>query len=350
MRVLLIKMSSLGDIVHTLPAVDDALRHGVRFDWVVEENYRSLAARAPGVDQVLEVAFRRWRKAPIVYQRELRAFRRRLRQRRYDRVLDAQGLVKSAVVASWAHAEERLGFDAASARERAASLAYHRGIAVPRDWHAIDRTRRLFAGALGYAPPDGEPTFGLGPGQPPGVGSAEAVVLAHGTTWRTKQWPEAYWADLARRATQEGLVPMLPWVPGERGRAERIARAAPGSRVCPPMELDDVIGFLGGACGVVGVDSGLAHLGAALGRPTVMLFGPTDASLTGGRGRYVRNLTAALACSPCGSKQCHLAGEGRTRHQANPWAPPCLGAVTPGMAWDALADLMARHRTAAKVS
>ena len=136
---------------------------------------------------------------------------------------------------------------------------------------------------------------------------------------------------------------MLPWGHGERNRAERIARAAPGSHVCPPMDLDEVIQLLDRAKGVVGLDSGLTHLGAALSRPTVMLFGPTDPSLTGARGRYVRNLAASLACSPCGSKRCRLAVGPGTSRPASQWAPPCLDALAPGHAWDALVDLMARH-------
>ena len=343
MNVLLIKMSSLGDIVHTLPALDDALRHGVRFDWVVEENYRAVPALAGGVDRILEVAFRRWRRAPVTFQAELGAFRRRLRQRRYDLVVDAQGLLKSAVVAGWAYAGERVGFDAASARERAASLAYHRGIPVPRDWHAIDRTRRLFADALGYDLPDCDPAFGL-PVAGSGATLPDSLVLAHGTTWRTKHWPESFWSALARLAMKAGLVPMLPWAPGERGRAERIAGAVPGARVCPRMDLDEIMRLLAVCRGIVGVDSGLAHLGAAMGRPTVMLFGPTDPARTGCRGRLVRNLAASLACSPCGSKRCHLPNQAREQRQSSRWAPPCLEAVGPDNAWSALTDLIARQR------
>ena len=346
MNVLLIKMSSLGDIVHTLPALDDAVRHGVRFDWVVEENYRAVPALAAGVDRVLEAAFRRWRGAPIAFRGELRTFRRRLRERRYDKVLDAQGLMKSAVVGVWATAEERVGFDAASVRERAAALAYHRGIAVRRNRHAIERTRRLFAEALGYDLPGTEPVFPIG-GAPTGreTLAGEAVVLAHGTTWRTKHWPEAFWSVLARLVTDRGLVPVLPWVPGERGRAERIAATVPGARVCPRMDLDAVLQLLAVCRGIVGVDSGLAHLGAALGRPTVMLFGPTDPALTGCRGRLVRNLSASLACSPCGSRACRLRSEAREQRQVNAWTPPCLETVGPTDAWAALTDLMARqHR------
>ncbi|MDE0193815.1 MAG: lipopolysaccharide heptosyltransferase I [Gammaproteobacteria bacterium] len=345
MNILLVKMSSLGDIVHTLPALDDARRHGVRFDWVVEENYRAVPALAPGVDRVLEVGFRRWRRAPITFRSELGAFRRRLRARRYDKVLDAQGLLKSAVVGCWANAAERVGFNAASARERAATLAYHRGISVPRDWHAIDRTRRLLADALGYDLPDGEPAFGLGV-VPADEGTCpdNAVVLAHGTTWRTKHWPEPFWSALARFAAQGGFVPVLPWVLGERGRAERIAATVPGARVCPPMDLDAVMQLLAVCRGIVGVDSGLAHLGAAMGRPTVMLFGPSDPALTGCRGRFVRNLAASWACAPCVSKRCRLTSQAREQRQASRWAPPCLEAVGPDSAWVALTDLIARKR------
>ena len=342
-NVLLVKMSSLGDIVHTLPALDDAVRRGVRFDWVVEETYRAVPASARGVDRVLDVAFRRWRRAPIALRGELGAFRRTLRERRYDKVLDAQGLLKSAAVGCWANGEERVGYDAASARERAATLTYHRGIAVPRDWHAIDRTRRLFADALDYDLPDGEPAFGLDASADEGT-FRETVVLAHGTTWRTKHWPEPFWSSLARLATENGLVPVLPWVSGERGRAERIAATVPGARVCPPMDLDAVMRLLAVCRGIVGVDSGLAHLGAAMGRPTVMLFGPTDPALTGCRGRLVRNLAGSLACSPCASRRCRLTDQARAQRQASRWAPPCLGAVGPAEAWGALTDLIARQR------
>ncbi|MCE2459538.1 MAG: lipopolysaccharide heptosyltransferase I [Pseudomonadales bacterium] len=343
MNVLLVKMSSLGDIVHTLPALDDATRHGVCFDWVVEENYRAVPALAAGVDRVLDVAFRRWRAAPLAFQAELWAFRQRLRQRRYDQVLDAQGLLKSAVVGCWAHADERVGFDAASARERAATLAYHRGIAAPRNWHAIDRTRRLFADALGYERPEGEPAFDLlGRGWDVDTDPGREVVLAHGTTWSTKHWPETFWTVLARLVTAHGFVPVLPWTTGERGRAERIAEAAPGARICPRLDLHGIMRLLAGARGVVGVDSGLSHLGAALGRPTVMLFGPTDPSRTGCRGAYVRNLTASLACSPCSSRRCRLGGE-FSRYEAGRSGPPCLEAVEPTRAWVSLADLIDRH-------
>ncbi len=334
MNVLLVKMSSLGDVVHTLPAVEDAVRRGARFDWVVEENYQPVAALARGVDQVLPVAFRRWRRAPLAHRREVGRFHARLRRRRYDLVLDAQGLLKSAVVGRWARAGERVGFDSASVRERLATLCYERRVRAPKGEHAINRLRRLFAAALGYATPTDEPAFGLA-AKP---ADDDSVVLVHGTTWDSKLWPEAFWIDVARRIADAGLTPTLPWLGGERERAARIARAVPTAKLCPPTNMREALEIVSRSQGVVGVDSGLAHLGAAFGKPTVMVFGPTDPHLTGGRGPFVRNLSASLACSPCQSRRCRYPSAARRRDRAD--SPACLAAVRPSLAWLALRQMM----------
>ena len=336
MNVLLVKLSSLGDIVHTLPAVQDAARRGARFDWVVEESYRAVPALADGVDNVVPVALRRWRRAPLQYAREFGGFHRRLRQRRYDLVLDAQGLLKSAAVARWARARDRAGFDAAGARERLATLGYRRRLRVPRGEHAIARVRRLFAGALEYERPSTCPQFGL---RAPAATRRDDLVLAHGATWRTKLWPEAFWMELARLAAADGLRPLLPWLGNERERARRIAAAVPEAVVCPPLELAGALRVVAQARGVVGVDSGLAHFAAALGHPTVMVFGATDPALTGCQGPLARNLAGAEPCSPCLSRRCRylpLAGTNRS--------PACLAAVSPQRVWDALASLLHREQ------
>lgn len=343
MRVLLVKMSSLGDIVHTLPAVADAAARGARFDWVVEENYQPLAALAAGVDEVLPVGLRRWRRAPVASWREIKGFHSRLRRRRYDLVLDAQGLIKSAAVGRWARSRDRAGYDSASARERPASLGYRRRVRVPRRGHAIDRIRRLFAGALDYELPNTAPGFGL---DATANGRGNSVVLAHGSSWSSKLWPEAFWVDIARRAVAAGLTPALPWLDGERARAERIAAAVPGARVWPPAQLAEAISHILGARGLIGVDSGLGHLGAALGRPTVMVFGPTDVNRTGCQGPMAHNLHAPFPCSPCLSRRCHYRGQPASWQGATV-QPPCLAAVSPATAWDALTTLMAQEANAA---
>ena len=345
MKVLLVKMSSMGDIVHALPAVDDAARRGVRFDWIVEEDYRALAARARGVDEVLPVAFRRWRHAPADGIKELLAVRRGLRARHYDVVLDAQGLIKSAIVAGWAGVGERVGFDASSARERLAALGNQRRVHVPGSDHAISRLRRLFAAALGYEFPDTEPVFNLGPPSTDVYAPDNAILLAHGTTWKTKLWPEGYWTDVARRAAAAGYTPVLPWMDGERARAERVAAAVPEAWVCPSMDLADVLGLVENTRGVIGVDSGLVHFGAALGRPTVMLFGPTDHRLTGCHGPQARDLSAGLPCSPCRSRVCRRPDSARVSNGA----AACLAAVAPDEAWTTLAAMMGRDGRVATV-
>ena len=334
MKVLLVKMSSLGDLVHTLPALADAARLGARFDWVVEENYQPVAALGSGVDRVLPVAFRRWRHHPVRGQRELRRFVGRLRERRYDLALDAQGLVKSALVGCWTRAAARAGFDAASVRERPAALGYGQRIHVPRDAHAVARLRRLFAAAIGYDAPNTKPTFGL----ESAPAERDSVVLVHGTSWHSKLWPEAFWIDVGRRIAKAGLTPTLPWLDGERERAARIAAAVPTAKLCPPTDLRGALDVVAKSRAVVGVDSGLAHLGAAFGKPTVMMFGPTDPRLTGGHGPHVRNLAARLACAPCLSKRCRYDVAATRRGQMA--APACLAAVRPDRAWAALAELM----------
>ena len=342
MNALLVKTSSLGDIVHTLPAVDDAVRRGVRFDWVVEEGYQPLPALAAGVDAVLPVAFRRWRRTPLAGSAEALAFGRRLRRRRYDVVVDAQGLLKSAVVGCAARARERVGFDFASIRERPAALAYGRRVPVPRREHAIERTRELFARAFGYARPTSAPRFGLAP-RPV---RERDVLLAHGTTWATKAWPEPYWIAVARLLATADLKPLVPWVDGEKPRAMRIARAVPQAQVCERMDLASLVELVARVGGVIGVDSGIAHLGAAFGRPTVMLFGPTDARLTGCRGAFARNLSASLACSPCQSRRCLREGASRT-WEGESVAPACLASLHPGLASATLRQLMACERAQA---
>ena len=341
MKVLLVKMSSLGDIVHTLPAVADAASHGASLDWVVEENYQAVPALAAGVDRVLPVALRRWRYGPLHHRHEIRSFHRCLRRQRYDLVLDAQGLLKSAAVGRWARSRQRVGYDFASIRERPAALSYGRRLAVPRRGHAIDRSRRLFAAALGYETPTSVPAFGLDAAWCRG----SHVVLAHGSTWASKLWPEVFWSDIARRARADGLTPLLPWQDGERERAQRIAAAAPGAVLCPRMDLAAALDLIAEASAVVGVDSGFGHLSAALGRPTVMLFGPTDAALVGCKGPYARNLAASLTCRPCHSRRCRYRGRPPFR-QSKEAASECMAAVQPNQVWAALRQLMQRERVA----
>ena len=308
MDVLLVKLSSLGDVVHTLPALTDAARSrpDVAFDWVVEAAYRPIAALHPAVRKVVPVAIRRWRRAPLRELGALRASVAALRSVRYDLAIDAQGLAKSAIVCRLARASERCGYDRASAREPVAASFYERTCAVPRDRHAIERTRMLFAHALGYPPPSSCADFGLCRSE----GGSNAIALLHGTTWATKRWPEAFWRALAGRATRRGLDVIVPAGDAdERARAERIASGNSGVRVLPPLPLDALVGELSRVRAAVGVDSGLGQLAAALGVPTIALYGPTDPRLTGCVGPRAANVAASFPCAPCRKRSCSYRDE-----------------------------------------
>jgi len=313
MQVLIVKTSSLGDVVHTLAAVTDAARMipGIRFDWVVEEAFAEVPRWHPSVDRVIPIAIRRWRHAPwqAVRSGEWRQFRRLLRARQYDAVIDAQGLVKSALV-TWQARGPRYGLDRAGAREPLASLGYQHRLQVPKGGHAITRLRQLFAKALVYPELKGRADFGIDRSRLPlPLSDGPFLVFLQGTTWASKHWPEPYWVELARLAAAHGFQVWLPWgSTAELHRAERIAATNTNARVLERMTLTEVGGVLAGAAGVVGVDTGLAHLGAALEVPGVTLYGPTTPGLTGASGSRQRNLSAHFPCAPCLQRQCRYLG------------------------------------------
>ena len=316
MRVLLIKLSSLGDVVHLLPALTDARAAlpGVQFDWVVERGFVAIPAWHPAVDRVIPIALRQWRKAPFQWAHggrvwgELRAFHAALRTRSYDLVIDAQGLIKSTIVASLARGE-RAGFDQASAREPLASIGYRHRYAVVRNAHAIDRLRNLLAQALGYTQPPGSADYGLVCPPRPIAAGRPYIVLLHGTTWRNKRWPIAQWRELVQQALAAGFAVLVPCVGAdERGDAETITEGLPGSEILADQSLSDIGAWLAHADGVVGVDTGLAHLAAALGTPTITLHGPTDARRTGVRALRGTAMSATLSCAPCAQRVCALGG------------------------------------------
>lgn len=289
-RVLIVKMSSMGDVIHALPVVDDIVRArpGALVDWVVEEGFSALPRLHPAVRDVHPVALRRWRRsmlAPATW-REMRAARHKVRAARYDRVIDIQGLLKSAWVARWAHGPTS-GFDGASAREALAARCYDRRFAISLTLHAIERNRRLAADALGYAL-DGPPRFTL---SVPVLAHGELDDLARRGSYAvlltnasrvTKLWPADSWraveADLARR----GLHSLLIWGTDAEGVATRTrAEKMVAAHVAPRAQLDQLAALFAGARVVVGIDTGLTHLAAAVGAPTVGIFCDYDPKLVG---------------------------------------------------------------------
>ena len=339
MRVLLVKTSSLGDVIHTLPAISDALRvdPGLTFDWVVEEAYADLPTRHPGVARVIPVALRRWRSNPLaaLLGGEVIRFVRDLRAERYDLIIDAQGLIKSAVIA-WAARGRRIGFNRESVRERLAASSYHHGLRVSRRLHAIARVRRLFSLVFNYPLPRSVADFGLCSARPLEAGGRPCLMFLHGTAWQTKLWPEPYWVRLTRMATDHGFDVRFPWGSDEeRLRAKRIIAAAGAGVMSAHLELPELIPEMMSMAGVVGGDSGLVHLAAACGLPVVALYGPTDVALTGAVGERCSDLAADFECSPCLLKACTWRGEAEVD-------PPCFTDLTPERVWQTLERAISR--------
>ncbi|MCO5162763.1 MAG: lipopolysaccharide heptosyltransferase I [Mesorhizobium sp.] len=297
MRVLIVKTSSMGDVIHTFPALEDALaaRPDIEFGWCVEEGFAGIVALHPKIRSIHRVALRRWRKHlfSAATWREAAALRQELHGARYDLVLDAQGLLKSAVVAGLAGAPV-WGLDRASAREPIAARFYARSFAVPRGLHAIERTRRLFGQALGYAPDLSRLASGV---EPPPAGYAAApgartAFLLHGASRDDKKWSIVEWQATARALLARGLTPLVTWSSDtERQVAESIA-AVPGVVVIPRSPLPEIAGAIGRSDLAIGVDTGLTHLAAAFGLPTVAVFLSTEPGLTGPRGAYASSLSA----------------------------------------------------------
>ena len=272
----------MGDVIHALPVVSDivAAHADVRIDWVVEESFAELPRLHPAVAEVIPIAIRRWRRQlqRASTWREIGAVRARLRAARYDLAIDLQGLIKSAVVARWTGAPVA-GFSRECAREPLASFFYARRHTVPLDLHAIERLRALAAQALAYRP-SGGPRFGLA------VPAVELswrprgpyAVLLHATSRPEKAWPAERWRELGEALRDAGVVSVLPWgSEREHEAARRLAAGIEGAVVAPRLALTQCARLLADAAAVVGVDTGLTHLSAALDARTVALFAATPA-------------------------------------------------------------------------
>lgn len=291
MRILLLKTSSLGDVIHNLPVASD-IRHALpqaEIDWVVEESFAEIPRLHSAVSRVIPVAVRRWRKSPLspATWREIGTYRRSVRRPAstdfYDAVLDTQGLVKSALLAVQAHGE-KFGHAADSAREPFAARFYDRSFSIPKDLHAVDRNRQLAAAALGYALDNLPLDYGITapPLKAEWLPTSEYAVLLTATSRADKEWPEDDWHALGTALIATGLRCVLPGgSPAERVRAARLVQSLGRAIAAPAMNLTDLAGLMAGARIVVGVDTGLVHLAAALGRPTLALYCASDPVLTG---------------------------------------------------------------------
>lgn len=286
-QILLVKTSSLGDVLHNLPVVSDIVRHypGAQIDWVVEEGFAALPKLHPAVRNVIPVAVRRWRGKPLnaATWREIGAFRSALAAQHYDIAIDTQGLLKSALLMRGVRGL-RCGFDRGSAREPLVARFYQKTFAVATGQHAVERNRQLVAQALGYEL-ESLVDYGIHIpeiARPAWLSEGIYMVLLHATSRADKLWNEANWIRLGRFLHEKHIRCVLPWgSEAEQARSLRLAEAIPDGIAPPRLNLNEVAALLGGAKAVIGVDTGLAHLSVALGMPTIGIYTATDPALTG---------------------------------------------------------------------
>ena len=302
MKVLIVKTTSMGDVVHAMPALSDMCRAlpGLEVHWLVEQPFAAIPALHHGVSRVLPLAWRKWRRR--LWRREtwsaMAELRAELRRQPYDLILDLQGLFKSALWARQAIGPVA-GYDRASAREPLASWLYQHRTAVARELHAVDRCRRLVAAHLGYALPAGAPDFGLSAPAPVWGAPTRYAVLIPNASRAEKLWPESRWVAVGKRLNDRGWQPVVLWGSNaEQTLAERIAAGCDGE-VPPFLRVGEMAAVLAGAQTIVGLDTGFTHLGAALGRPTIGIYcdhepglagvtGPGPVSSVGGKGQVPR--------------------------------------------------------------
>jgi heptosyltransferase-1 len=289
-QILLVKTSSMGDVIHNLPVIADIRAHypDASFDWMVEESFSEIPKLHPDVRQIIPVAVRRWRKSIFKYDtwQEVRALKTRLNSPHYDAIIDTQGLLKSAVLARLAHGEIS-GMDFNSAREPLASLFYQNKYAVGRNQHAVQRNRALVAQALNYPIPESTPDYGLGNTLKSEIALELSlpdayVVYLHGTSRDSKLWPVSHWVDLAHRLQLLNIAILLPWSTlHEERRAREIASQASNAIVLPKLKLTPLAKILANSSLNIGVDTGLMHLSTALNKPSIAIYTDTNPEFTG---------------------------------------------------------------------
>jgi heptosyltransferase-1 len=281
LKILLVKMSSMGDLVHNLPVVADIHAHypDATVDWVAEEAYVAIPSLHPGVRSVIPIAWRRWRRhlGSRKTWHEMAEFHRQLKATGYDFVLDSQGLLKSALVGTMARGV-LVGGDRESIKESLAAMFYRHRLPIARSRHVVDRCRAIAAGALGYTA-ETPPEYGIAasPLVAEWLPATPYCVLMHAASRPEKLWQESHWIDLGLYLKQNGLVAVLPWGSAEeRQRSQRLAQFLPGAVVPPLMDLATAARFLAGSVLVVGLDTGFTHFAAALGQPTIGIYCDSD--------------------------------------------------------------------------
>ena len=336
MKILLVKMSSMGDIFHTFPAISDLKTQypNAIIDWVVEDGFKEIVDWHPGVNRAIPISLRRWMKERNGKSwNEFKAWRKALHAENYDVVIDAQGLLKSAIISMIANATIAKGFDRKSAREPIASFFYNETYHVSKAQHAVERTRQLLGKAFGYEP---KPVlnFGINQNFSHVVKNPRKLMFIIGTSWVTKLWSTAHWQRLTAIAIEEGYSVEVMWGSAEeKAIADSIIASNPkATRPLQRMTITAIAEKLVEAAGVIGLDTGFSHLAGALETPTIALYGATSPIKVGLIGEHTSNLQVepTLNCMPCHKRHCKWLPENSTE------TPPCMNGIKPLNVWNTL--------------
>jgi heptosyltransferase-1 len=317
MNILIIKLTSLGDVIHTLAALSCLSNTDtLQIDWLVAPEYQSLLALHPAIHRSIACPLRHWRGRyrQALKSGEMRQFLKNLREDRYDMIIDAQSAIKTAVLSRLCRLNPGgriMGYDKKNVREYGAHWAYHQHFSIDKHQHAINRLIQLLTSALGHQTLDFNktqiPKLNLDFSRLPNltISLPKHFVLAiPNTTWLSKHWPDAHWLALFDKITVPILIPA--------GNAQEQTRAAEFARqtkhvIClPKMSLPELIQIIRHASLVISVDTGLGHLAAGLGIPAIHLYGPTNPNKIGAQGEHQTLLKSNVTCQKTCKRRCDI--------------------------------------------
>jgi heptosyltransferase I len=343
-RVLVVRLSSMGDLVHTLPAITDAANAipGIRIDWAADRVFAEIPSWHSAVQNVLVSPPRR---LTNLASHDFREFFAKLRSREYDLVIDLQGHWKSALIARLAKGFHS-GYNKKSVNEWGAHLLYSKKYFVSKQQHSIHRMRELMSRVLSYKFDEKNVDYGIDrtrlPANPLDL-KHPYLAFIHSTSWQSKCWPENHWHDLTGKAIHAGFHVVLAW--GNRAEKERAQRIAAGRKeaiVLPEMSISEKASVLAEAHATVGLDTGLSHIAAALDVPSITLYGATDPLLIGAKGKNQVHIASDFECIKCHQSAC--------TYSKRPIAKPsCFSGMTPEVVWNSLTNLIFETRGSKQV-
>ncbi|MFA6302333.1 MAG: lipopolysaccharide heptosyltransferase I [Legionella sp.] len=329
-KVLLVKITSMGDLIQMLPALTDAAKAipGIQFDWLAEESFKEIPSLHPAVNKIITLPYRKWKKNKklAVQSGEVSAFLKQIRAQKYDMIIDAQSNLKSAFVSMLAKGK-RYGLDKTSVREYGAHLSYHKRYSINRDQNHAQRMRQMMAMVLEYELPKTAADYGIIQNDLPILDfqlPERFVFLIPIASCANKLWPEPYWQEVVNEIVISGLDVVIPWwSQDEKERALRLQNNHPAIHLLPSLNLAQKARALSKATAAISIDTGLAHMAAALNIPNICLYGSSNPNHCGTLGYQQIHLSAnAPACAPCGSSKCSY-------QEPSQYHPACMQVIQP---------------------